>query len=98
MKWILSFCSALLSADTVNIVTTSGGENWVDIVVYNTSRVGLLAYNFAISGATVNHSRAGTDGQPTNKDMIAQQQTFSDSGRRVSWRGDNSLFIGWFGM
>lgn len=95
-------------------MTFSGGENWVDVVVFNASRNsslpkarGTVAYNFAVGSNTVNVSR--TQLSPANAphpvaDMIDQvdemEALFTDKTRNhvPQWNSDDSLFINWFGM
>lgn len=85
-------------------MTLSGGENWVDILVYNCSNnSNLLAYNFAVGGNMVNISET-QDTPPTTKgtivDMIDQVDEIDALAAKpgVEFTSSNSISVNWFGM
>ena len=92
----------------------SGGENWVDVIVYNTSLEtiamdsttvsNIVAYNYASGSNTVNISE--TQMNPSNRprpiaDMIDQVDEFAAlmaPSPKPFWLASRAIFISWFGM
>ncbi|KAF2757611.1 hypothetical protein EJ05DRAFT_511396 [Pseudovirgaria hyperparasitica] len=83
-------------------LTLTGGANWVDFVIYDSSMPGIVAYNYAVGGSYVNHTAAQPQG-PANKtadpDFISQENTFETTlSPHVGWTSTNSIFINYFGI
>lgn len=79
--------------------TTSGGYNWVGNLVAKYNKSLVLAYDFAIAGATVD-SNLIPPYQPAVKSFVQQVQIFQGHYLNTSgtWNLDDSLFTAWFGM
>ncbi|KAF2767475.1 lipolytic enzyme, G-D-S-L [Teratosphaeria nubilosa] len=81
--------------------TLSGYDNWIDVVVFNSSRNGTVAYNYATSSNFVNVTAA--QGQAYEapgpiKDFGDQLTEFSQLGEDVAWNSANSVFFNFFGI
>lgn len=81
--------------------TTSGGDNWVDIVVYNSTRKDTVAYNYAVGANFVNMTAAqGQAYAPSGpvKELKDQMDQFRQLPKTILWNATNSVFFNFFGV
>lgn len=83
--------------------TTSGGANWIGLLVTEYNKSLLLSYNFAYGGATTD-SALVTPFLPTVLSFVDQVTNFTDSiathpaNGTTPWTSDNTLFGVWMGV
>ncbi|KAH9842144.1 lipolytic enzyme, G-D-S-L [Teratosphaeria destructans] len=81
--------------------TLSGYDNWIDVVVFNSSRDGTVAYNYATSSNFVNVTAAqgqAYEAPGSVKDFNDQLMEFSRLSDDVMWNATNSVFFNFFGI
>lgn len=81
--------------------TTSGGANWIGLLVSKYNLTTLLSYNFAYGGATTDANLV-TPYEPTVLSFVDQVTEFSQSiashPASTPWTSANSLFGVWMGV
>jgi hypothetical protein len=69
--------------------------NWVGLVLQKVRSVRLLAYNFAVSGATTDDSIVHTPAESGIDDQVA---LFKDHVSKDFWTANNTMAILWVGV
>lgn len=81
-------------------VDTDNGLNWVGYLISTLNDSLVLAYDFAVAGATVD-SDIVPQYEPSVRDFVQQvtefQNHYADS-EGTLWNSSNSLFTSWFGI
>ncbi|EME43722.1 carbohydrate esterase family 16 protein [Dothistroma septosporum NZE10] len=81
--------------------TTSGADNWIDVVVYNSTRNDTVAYNYATGANMVNitacQGQAYAASGPV-KELNDQMALFKQLPTTVKWNATNSVFFNFFGI